>query len=303
MLFGSPLYIPESGGQLETNGGEIASPDPFIIPPPSQLDVFGAGVPVSYQIDQGAIRDIVLHASAGTMVRVGGASGPWAKLSYVYEPIPRVLVGYEGYLDVVSQSVEVTLHPRVVYHHLAALESGYEGRGWRVWGSLLGERPVADDAPDAWTLEETAPATLAAATLELEGPGLSRGLGPSRWSLGYIQSWGGFAPDQGVLAAPGTSIFESRYPYRKAALVQTSLPLSSSQLSRWSANLRAIYEFTVTGALISLDLYYQYGRHWQLDLGGDAIGAAQASASDGGADFFDLYRSDSRVRAKASYVF
>ncbi|MBI3555310.1 MAG: hypothetical protein HY074_03470 [Deltaproteobacteria bacterium] len=302
VAFGSPFYIPELGAQMSVSNGSLTSSNRFIIPPPSQISMFGGNLPVHYQLDNTSIlRDVVMHPSAGGLVRVGQSQGAWGKVSYLYEPVTRIMLGYEGYLFPANQDVEVTLHPRVVYHHVASLETGYTTERWSGWLSVMGERPVADHTPGFWTTEQITPAVLASASLDWEAYG--RGANASHVSASYLYSWGGASPDQGPLAVPGVSIFESRYPYRSAASLRASVPLVGDELKHFELAGRGVYEFTVSGVLLSLDLLYKYDRHWQVGVGGDAIGSASAGASNGGADYMNLYRSDDRVRGKVSYVF
>ena len=301
LAFGSPLYIPELGGQLSVANGSLSSNNRFVTLPPSKVSLLGGMLPIQYQLDQTSTKDIVFHPSGGGMVRVGQAKGTWGKLSYIYEPVPRIMLGYEGYLFPANQNIQVTLHPRVVYQHMAALEAGFTAKKWSSWVSVVGQHPVPDNTPGFWTIEEITPALLATGVVDFEAFG--EGQSASHFGLSYLYSTGGASPDQGPLAAPAQSIFESRYPYRSAAMARAAVPLSLVGSKRWEASGRGVYEFTVTGIILSMDLTYKAEPHWQAGLGVDLVGSTSPSAPNGGADFTYLYRSDNRIRGKVSYVF
>ena len=55
--------------------------------------------------------------------------------------------------------------------------------------------------------------------------------------------------------------------------------------------------------VLSAELRYKFRRNWIFDLGADAVGATQAQASNGGADFLYRYQNDDRIRGGVSYVF
>jgi hypothetical protein len=290
------------GGQPRLDNGEFTSPNRFVAIPPREVALFGSQLPVRYNLDSTSIKDIVLHPSAGLSVRLGDSRGPWAGLSYAYEPANRIALGYEGYLFVGNQDVEVTLHPRVVYRHLAGVDCGYEERSWSSWLSAMIERPVDDGAPDSWTKETLTPAWLVSAAASFDA--LGHGDEATRLGLGFIHSRGGVSPDVGPLATPNrNSIFESRYPYRDAADLRVTVPLARRGLKRLTLSSRSVYEFTVSGVLLSMDLAYQADDHWSMSFGADALGSAREQAPVGGADFFNLYRADDRVRGKVSYYF
>jgi hypothetical protein len=292
--FASPVYIPELGYQYAFKDGNITAPERLVNIPPTSISLLGSPLPVHYKLDQTKISQIVLHPSAGGMVRVGEDKGTWAKFSYTYEPVPRIMVGYEGYLVPANDDVEVTLHPRVVYQHVAALESGYNTETWSAWASVMGQHPVRDGAPGYWTLETITPALLGTAVFESH----PNGAAGTRYSLGYLHTVGGVTGDRGPLATPSVSIFESRYPYRSALTTRVAMPFGKLELAT-----HAIYEFTVTGVLLSADLIYRHDRHWSLDLGTDMVVSSNPQSPDGGADLMYLYRSDDRVRGKVSYLF
>ncbi len=300
-VFASPIYIPELGAQPNLNDGVFTSSNRFVALPPRQIALFGTSLPAKYALDTPPISDIVFNPSVSALVRIGGRQGAWSKASYAYEPVNRIMLAYEGYLYVANQDIEITLHPRIVYHHVAALEGGYTGKRWSAWVSVMGEHPEPDSTPGFWTRETITPALMASTAVDFEAFG--QGVQASHFSMSYIFSAGGASPDQGPLSSPTRSIFESRYPFRSAASLRTRIPLLNRGTKSFELATKSVYEFTVSGVLLSLDLTYKFDEHWDVGLGGDALGNAGEQATNGGADFTYLNRADDRIRGKVSYFF
>lgn len=303
-VFGSPLYIPEMGATVEENDGKLTSSNPFFSAPPDSLPVFGQNTPVRYRINTPKAQDIVFHPSAGMTTRFGAKEGVWSRGSYAYKPMNQVLMNYDGYFDLNSNQVNVTIEPRVAYHHVGVLETGFTRKGtrpWDAWLSVMGDRPVDTPIPDGQSFQQVKPAVSASSNVGMDVWG--KGDLAGRVSLSYLHTWGGFANDQGPLAAGTTSLFESRYPYSSAFSVKLRTPLMFDHKQNLSLTSRVVYDFGVNGTLISTDLRYKTSKHWQFGLGTDLIGATKERASGGGADYLYRYQANDRIRGAVGYVF
>jgi hypothetical protein len=301
VAFGSPLYIPEQGATFQASDGLLVSSHPFFSPPPSTLSVFDQQTQLRYNINIPPIKDILFNPSAGAFIRVGEARGYWGKLSYTFSPMNQLGIGYEGYLYIPTNQVEVKIYPRVVYRHLAALEAGYRSSQWDAFMSVVGERPTETNVPTDLTVQRFSNSLLLSPGVSYRVSG--EGAVAHRLSLGFIQTFGGVEDDQGPIAVPGQQLFESRMQYRRAVQGRWRLPLVAKAKQKLIFNSKVVYEFAVRGMLVSMDLRYSLSDRWSFGIGAEAVAAGRKRASNGGADFFGLYRGNDRMRGMIAYAF
>src|SRR6185295_17163287 len=91
-----------------------------------------------------AVSDLISHAGAGMRARVGRERGAWAAAGYAYKPINQCLLSYDGLLALGPNEVQVTLYPRVMYHHVSSVDAGFEAERYAFTLSGIEERPVRD---------------------------------------------------------------------------------------------------------------------------------------------------------------
>lgn len=303
MAFATPLFIPEQGAPFDQQNGQFVSAHPFFSPPPRTMKVFGETTPLRYDVQIPALEKIVLNPAGGGLVSWGLDTGPWIKAGYAYKPMNQLPIGYDGYLYIPTNEVQVKIEPRVTYHHIGSFEGGYHGENADAWLGVLGELPEEQNVPTNYTIQNFGPALAVSPNVGYRFSG--DGPATHRMDFGAIQTFGGVRDDSGSLAAPGQQIVESRYQYRTAVMGQWRLPLYAAGRKALSLKSRAIYDFSVQGTLLSGELKYTANNRWAVALGADVIGSGRAKSNQGqgGAEFFNLYRANDRVRGSIAYAF
>lgn len=311
LLWGSPIFYPEMNAPYDLKQGRFHSAHPFFNPPPSSVIVNGGSKqvkPIYYRLGNYSNSDIVMNPGGGVSLRVGPntakndrTEGLWGRVSYAYKPINQILIGFEGYDW--GEHVEVTLHPRVLYHHVGSFETGLRKNDVTAWFSINSENPIRDNTPAIWTTQELTPSLFAASGLRLDVAG--RGESVVQLGLDYLRTWGGTHNEAGPFASDFGSFFESRMPYRDAASLsfRTPMPRFLGMGRSLTFNSKATREFSVDGMLLSAELRYHPDPHWSLGVAAELAGAGSPNASNRGADFLYRYRSNDQVSGGICYVF
>ena len=299
--YASPLFVPEQGATFDEDNGTITSTHPFFSPPPKSLPVFEEETDLRYSIVIPSIGDVILNPGGSLQAKYEN-QGFTTKFGYGYLPINQILVGYEAYQYLPKNHVQVKIHPRVVYHHIASLDSAIKKGNWEFSLSSLLEVPNDINKPQNLTVQNAATGFLVSPTLQYK-----RGDGAIQRSakLSFLQTVGGIKNDSGLLAQGQQQIMESRYPYRTAISLSSQHPLFTSGNQFLSLHGKVIYDFTVRGSIYSAELHYGFQKSWDVSFGFDLIGAGKMKAPQegGGADFFGYYRANDRIRGGIAYVF
>ncbi len=310
VAYGSPIFIPERGAQMEFKDGNISAPpnNPFVVTPSSSTTIKAGDKPVQtpirYRLNMPSMADLVLKPGAGVMTRVGGKKGAWGSASYAYKPMNQVLIGYTAKLDINSAAADANLYPRVAYHHVGALEAGFAGQRIGAWVSVLGERPIRDQTPDAWTTQEVSPSIAVSSTVDVDVFG--KGASATKVDVSYLRQWGGVAPDAGPYSS-GVNTFDSRYPYSDAISVGLKTPLHGV-FGDWARKLvassRMLYDVRTEGTIVSTEVKFRHKESWTLGLGADILTAGVEGPRDGSApDFITRFRANDRIHGGVSYAF
>lgn len=301
--FASSLFIPERGAALAVDEGEFATASPWILTPSSRMELFGQKTPVMYTLDTPPISDIVINYGGSIMARVGEMKGPWASAGYAYKPINQILIGYEGQLNLTKTQVDVTLHPRVAYHHLYSAETGIIGDNVRVWASVLHENPERDITPEEWTTQEIGATTSASARMDYDFQG--HGTRATTVHLSYLKTWITEAPDLGPLSN-GSATFDSRYPFTQALALGFRTPLPGFLGEKLYFASRFTRDLTYDGSILSSELEFIASSHWRMGVGLDLLGSDRdISGIPAGSplDFISRYRANDRFHGGVTYVF
>lgn len=300
VVWGSPIFIPERGVPISTDGGALASSSRWFIPPPSTVNLFGRQTPVEYTLMMPQMSELVAHPGGSVMARVGREQGAWFSAGYAYKPINQLLLADTGYLDVSATSPihgVATIYPRVLYHELVSAEGGYESEPLKAWFSVLGEHPFLDQTSADWTAQEVTPSLAMSSTLDFRIAGAAAR--PTRMDLSFLRQWGGNTGDQGPDATGGgASNFEARYPFQSAV----AMGLRSDALARLSASTRLIYDISHQGTIWSTEIRYQPRDRWMLGVGADMMTSLQTDDPED-ADLIGHFNANDRVHAGVTYVF
>ena len=301
--FASPLFIPERGASHSVNDGEFETASPWVLSPSSRMELFGQKTPVVYTLDMPPVTDLVINYGASVMARVGEMKGPWASAGYAYKPINQILIGYEGNFSHPKEQVEVTLHPRVAYHHLYSAETGFIGENMRIWASVLHENPERDTTPATWTTQEIGATTSASARADYDLYGT--GTRATTVHLSYLKTWATVVPDLGPLSN-GSATFDSRYPFTQALALGFRSPLPGFLGEKFYFASRFTRDLTYDGSILSGELEFNTSHHWRMGVGIDLLGSDRdISGVPAGAplDFISRYRANDRFHGGVTYVF
>lgn len=306
--FGTPFFIPERGVNISASNGSLSSQSPWFIPPPSRITLVDRATPVQYTLQLPELRDIVLHGAAAGMMRIGGADGAFVSAAYAYKPMNQLLLAYDGSLvhtDAGAPVAEATVHPRILYHHLASLDIGYTHRDFTGWISGLYDDPIRDVTSERWTTQEVTLARGFSSTLDLRVGGEPET--PTRLEVSYLRVWGGNAPDAGAFAKGSGSVFDSRYPFQNALSVgiRGAFPtFTGSFVRKVSGSAKLITDFAHPGNVLSTELLIAPEERWTVAFGVDVLGSSSPiDSSTAGSDFIGRYRANDRIHAGVSYAF
>jgi hypothetical protein len=292
--FYSPIFIPDRGAPLDFTNGRVHSISPWAVNPPYEIQVRNTTVPVNYGAEIPSVGNIIRQNSFAGQIRYDqGKYGFWTAGSYAYKPMNELLMSYEANLT--GSAANVTLFPRVAYHHVASLDIGERGKTMSATISGIADLPT-DDATDLGTLRTSQQV----GDLYLLSPNFTVspfGVGRGTFSLTYLRVFGVDPPDTGYLA-DGTSEFDSRYPFKSAFLFSAELPT----WRRLSANFRLLYDMQNPGTIASWMFTYVPQRDWKLFLATDILSSFTGDNAEG-TDFIHRYRENDRVTGGVAYVF
>lgn len=290
--FWSPVYFPDQGPPVRNENGALTSASPWFQMPSQEIELLDEPTALRYTIDRPSIREVVLRPSAGALFRFGAQKGIYGHAAYAYKPANQILMAYSGFLDVTDLVVDVTLHPRIVNHHVGSLEAGFEGERVSVWANLMLENPVIEDAQEDWTTQMFLPAKVGAVGAEAK---LWR-WSDAGWALTRVSALrviGGNASDFGPYAARNQSVFEPHYLFSSIVSLSVDTPLPGAAGKWFALRARFMHELTVNGNLLSLMATAKPGRGWRVFAGADVLGVGEPSAHSD--DFFTRYRGQDRV--------
>lgn len=300
VVWGSPIFIPERGVPISTDGGQLSSASRWFIPPPSTVSLFGRDMPVQYSLMMPGLSDLVAHPGGSVMARVGRSEGAWGSVGYAYKPINQLFLSDTGYVQVDNISGDThgvaTIYPRVLYHELFSAEGGYETEPMKAWVSVLGEHPFLDQTPSDWDSQEATPSLAVSSTVDFRVAGSPER--PTRLDISYLRQWGGNTGDSGPDAQSGVSNFEARYPYQSAV----AMGVRSDAVARLSASTRVIYDIGHQGTIWSTEIRYQPRQSWVVGVGADLLTSLQTDDPED-ADMISHFNANDRVHAGVTYVF
>ncbi|MGZ3698999.1 MAG: hypothetical protein ACXWP5_12775 [Bdellovibrionota bacterium] len=298
--FGTPFFVPERGDTTSISNGAVSSPSMWMAALPNAYPMGGVLTPAHYDVAMPSLMSVIFNPGASIQLRGGEAKGPYASVGYAFKPINQMLTSVDVHLDVTTMpnNLNLMIHPRFLFHHLASGELGYEGRNWGAAVSVLYERPVEDTPDPNWISQQiTESIALSPSVYWKINPAL--GFAP-RLDLAYLRQWGGNAATFVPSNLPvGQVPFENRYPYQNAVLLgaQSELPLG------FSISTRTLYDISHDGLIFSGEARYTLFKHWVFSIGGDVLVSGAFTGVPGSGDFIANFQDNDRVHAGVRYVF
>jgi hypothetical protein len=306
--FGSPLFIPERGAPVIEDHGALTSASPWFIPPVRVASVQGVTTPVNYDLQVPALKDLLLHPGGAVQVKLGGPEGFWGSMGWALKPENQLALGVSGFYGLSTESIQGTIHPRVIDHSLLSVETGLNRKPWSLWGSVTYEHPMRDETPTDWTTQEYTDARIWAA-----GAALAIGAWAGA-TLSLLGVSGGNAPDGGgSISAAGSAgtVFEDRYPFSSAVKVGGYSAVPGPWKDRVSASSHVLVDLGRTGStpgggmIWSTEFTYadELRRGFAALVGADIFAARASSGDPLATDFISRNRSNHQVRAGVTYAF
>ncbi len=289
--YGSPVSVPERGAPMREDRGKFSSSSPYYVPLPDKVIFQEREIDIRYRINMPGLKETLLRPGAAVSVRVGEEDrGIWSRLSYGFLPIHQPDLTLDAIIDSPSLTLEASVTPRFLSHHLVTSEVGFQDSSWSAYGSLTREIPMGESVPVNRIYQPMGPATIAVLGGTLR---LAHG-----WS--FSQQWLNVVEKKGP--GPDTDLsvdLYSRFPYRQA--VRSLMKVESGYRVSYAADWT--YDYLNRSSMLSLDIDYILTRKgdgktgWSLNLGTDWFSSASVKGLIG------QYRGDDRIRGKLSYAF
>ena len=296
VAFASPFYVPDRSAPLDVSDGRVQSISPWVLNPPYSVKAAGKDTQIRYSAEIPELSDIVKQTNYSFLARVGRNRGFYGQASYAYKPMNQLLMSYDAFLNANSITADVKLYPRVSYHDVMGLESGYVSKEWDVNLSYLYDRPIDQDLPLGETYQLVTAAHSISPTIQYHIGGRRRGAG--KFSFSYLRVFMNDLPDEGQFAN-GSSNFDSRYPFKNAILTGLKLP-------RWrnvTADFRLLYDIKNPGTIVSTVFEYNAVQNLTVFLATDVLTSFKEETPDVGTNFIYRYRANDRISGGVSYVF
>lgn len=212
-LFASPLYLPDEGPSFEIENGQFVNGNPWFQRPPDTLRLFNETARIQYRFEKPNESQIVLQRSFGGKLRLGDPQALRFQLSYMYKPANQLALGYDGVLDIPTNSGIVDLQPAVFYHSLTGADLSYKLGHFRFGTSVTIDRPSQSKIfEDKWTHPVFEDATLWSNFIEFE-------MRSFKTYLQRLDITGGRTREEGDLASPNRRAMMVRYRFYQATEV------------------------------------------------------------------------------------
>lgn len=292
--------VPDFGPHHTVQDNKFVSANPWFHPPAPKFEFKDVSNDIRYSVNQPQTNTVLDRR--GVAAKFETRNGPlFNRFSYAYKPMPQLLFGFpsRGRFHPGADFMSVEINARVLYHTVYAWDSVAKAGPWTFSVSAAHERPDNDAGPEGWTAQQVTPAWIysgfVSRPLETEGPNAAR------ITAGYLNVIGGDAPDKGDFAGKET-LFERRFQYREAYLLELSKPIRGLAKRPVLTGLRMLYDRFQAGGVVSAYSSVNLDQNWSADLRVDLLGlTANSSQIDDG--FLSTYRANDRFSMGMSYVF
>ncbi len=294
LVFGSPLFIPEQSAPFNLSNGSINSKSPWFSPPAKYVQLFSGRADINYNLNLPDTSKIVSQFSTGLALQWNPK--PFSvKFSYVYKPRNTLALPVDAYLALQpnGSNAPVSIYPKVVFHHLAALDLNYATKDFSLWLSSLAEVLNSNDFDANLTYQVLSNQVLFSPGFEWVpfSSVYSTKIGAS----GLFQN-GGDVTEKGSLSSSSSHIFSYPLNYRNASQLRLSQPILRQASQTLDFNLKWIEEFHDKGSELLTEVNYQY-QLMNIFIGANLLGSNAETSNSG---FIPRYRDNSMVYGGAS---
>ncbi len=291
LAFGTLVSIPERGATMYESGGKLKSSSPFFTPFYERVKIIQGEANIRYTLEEPPLDELLVNPAGMARLRVGKMnSGPWISGAYGYMPMSQVSTPFHYALYMNTQSVDVHVHPQILYHHLVGGEGGWSEDFFRVWASVHREVPEVKKLPSDWISANIGEADIYSGGAEFN---LNAHLA-AQGSYLYVDEAQPKNFQTSSLSAP----LASRFSYKNAWQFGLKLHGFSSRLF---SNVSYVNDVDNKSTLIRFDMNYRFkellGGDWLIGVGGDFI---ESETSQG---WFGKYKGNSRMIGRLAYAF
>jgi hypothetical protein len=305
-FFTSPLAIPDQGPSYRLVDGKFISNNRWFEQPHSRLQYqgnnFSKDAPLYFKLDKPSEEDIVMHSSFGFGLQYQITPMIWSNFNYAYKPRNQIHLGIEctNCVDITNFEVTAVIHPKIVMHHVATWELGFDREDDRGWISVTGDRPNSSGFPEDYYQASLDSWVIAGGAYQHY---FHRFIGKPSWmQYSYMRAFqvargaGG-----GLMSAESVKSSLDRYPFLEVAAVDWRVELAQQRRNKVSLRTRYNYSVPERGGWLSLSLALAKGPvTWSL--GADLLGAnVDPDSQDAG--LFSTYRANDRFFGGLGYVF
>lgn len=292
----TPLFVPDQGPGFDLKNGKFESDNRWFLAPQTSIELGSQPSPTYYVVDRPRTWDVVNQQGGAVKIEAGDfEQGTWVRAAYANMPSNQLHLGIDPGQGINQTSL--IIHPMVVRHELATLESGYRWEKSAVMAAYTIDSPTKPDLPPVWEESELRKTRFLGLSYEHKVP-----LGAVKQSfikLHYLKRWDDSERTGGGVVGDQVESSLDRFPYKEMSGFEWSARLWNTVRRDLRVGVKYLYSFPEKGALLTSFINLKTAREWQWNLGFDVIGAP-GSGTQG---LMGRYRSNDRVVGGVSYVF
>ncbi len=310
-VFGSGVNLPDQGPQYRLDNGRFYSSNRWFQQPAGNLGLFrgtafASDAPLYFQVDRPDDKKLFFNPSIAAAMDYQN-DGFWLRTNYAYKPRNQIHLGLEctncaNLGGGTPLEITATIHPKIVMHHVATIETGFDRVDDHGWVSLTAEFPDRSQFPNEY--EEAPLDDVLIAGLAYQHYLGRRIIGRPSWlQYSYLRVFEVGSKSKASLLKEEDQVQSSldRYPLKDVAAFDWKILLSQFSSSKLNWTNRYLYSIPEQGGWLSSQLELNQGPvNWLL--GADILGSSVSPASNK-AGLFTRYRANDRVFGGVSYVF
>lgn len=326
-FFYSPIFIPEAGPVFRVKDGQLISKNPWFSPLQKQVIVQGDShkdihLDIHHHLLPTQRKEVVFNQGTGLNLEWISTHGTFFSFSYAYKPFNQFIEAMGApfiRMDDGSQTatLEVPVAPRLIYHHLAALEIGKEKLkkekdpshqgAWNYWVSLNYEKPINQSDLGHENLFQNGAFQVIEdsffSSFYLSYDWEYHSKKTSRLYLGYAKLWKGQSSSQGnpTLKKAGLK-FNEHYQYKNAIRVGFTKSHLRILKKSISSQLQLTYDLFFKGVLCEANLHIPFFSDFIFILNSSLIGVLESN-NKSSSSFFDRYKISDYIKMSLKYVF
>lgn len=300
-FFASSIFLPDQGPNFKLQDGQFQSANRWFWAPRIAVAIASQPQPVSFDLANPKIEDVIFQPSLGGSVHYQRSGRPfWAQAAYAYKPMNQMHLGFEcdACVPITTLSPRATIHPSVLMHRVATLETGLQDENQNGWLSVTSDVPTTPKGSQAWAQSDHSDVVFAGASYAhifslFQHPGWLK--------ASYLRAFEKKETNPQSFVDERVESSLDRYPYQEIVAVEWNWFVMQRARNQMTWRTRYTYSIPERGAWVSSQLWLQHQK-WGWNIGLDILGSdIDPSSPDAG--LFTRYRENDRVTGGMSYVF